>query len=295
MRYFALATDYDGTLARDGIVNGETATALQRLRASGRKLVLVTGRRLSDLLDTFDRIDLFDLAVIENGAVLYNPVAGKERALADAPHPAFADLLRKRGVEPLGVGHVIVATVDTHKETVLDTIAELGLELQIIFNKGALMVLPAGINKATGLAAALSELGLSSHNVAGVGDAENDHAFLSACECAAAVHNALGSLAEKADLVTRSDHGEGVIELIDHILDNDLADLELEMSYRNILLGRRVSDGAEVSVPPYGTSILVAGTSGGGKSTLTTGVLERLRAAKYQFLAIDPEGDYQSF
>jgi hydroxymethylpyrimidine pyrophosphatase-like HAD family hydrolase len=294
MRYFALATDYDGTLARHGIVNEGTIAALQRLRASGRRLVLVTGRRLLELLDTFGRTDLFDLAVIENGAVLYHPENRQERALADAPHPAFVDLLRSRGV-PLGVGHVIVATIDAYKETVLDAIAELGLELQIIFNKGALMVLPAGVNKATGLAAALGELGLSAHNVAGIGDAENDHAFLSACECGVAVHNALSSLMEKADFVTRSNHGDGVVELIDHMLDNDLADLEPKLSYRNILLGRRVSDGSEVSVPPYGDNILVAGTSGGGKSTLTTGVLERLREAKYQFLAIDPEGDYQTF
>ena len=60
----------------------------------------------------------------------------------------------------------------------LDTIRDLGLELQVIFNKGAVMVLPAGVNKASGLAAALADLGLSPHNVVGVGDAENDHAFL---------------------------------------------------------------------------------------------------------------------
>jgi hydroxymethylpyrimidine pyrophosphatase-like HAD family hydrolase len=294
MRYFALATDYDGTLARHGIVNENTIGALQRLRSSGRRLILVTGRRLHELLDTFGRTDLFDIALIENGAVLYRRETGQEQPLADSPHPAFIDLLRKRGV-PLAVGHVIVATVDTYKETVLDTIAELGLELQIIFNKGALMVLPAGVNKATGLATALAELGLSAHNVIGIGDAENDHAFLSACECGVAVHNALGSLMERADFVTRSDHGEGVVELIDHVLDNDLADIQPKLSHRNILLGRRVSDSSEVSVPPYGPIILVAGTSGGGKSTLTTRVLERLREAKYQFLAIDPEGDYQTF
>jgi hydroxymethylpyrimidine pyrophosphatase-like HAD family hydrolase len=295
MRYWALATDYDGTLASQGVVNQAAIAALQRLRSSGRRLLLVTGRRLPELLDTFDRIDLFDTAVLENGAVLYQPETKVERLLAGAPHPAFIELLRKRDVQPLGVGHVIVATTVAHKETVLATIAELGLELQIIFNKGAVMVLPAGVNKATGLAAALNELGLSAHNVAGIGDAENDHAFLSACECGAAVHNALGSLMAKADFVTRSDHGEGVIELIDYILDNDLADLEPKLSYRNILLGRSVTASSEVSVPPYGLNVLVAGTSGGGKSTLTTGFIERLRDARYQFLVIDPEGDYQTF
>ena len=59
----------------------------------------------------------------------------------------------------------------------LETIRDLGLEFQITFNKGAVMVLPAGVNKASGLAAAIGELGLSPLKVVGVGDAENDHAF----------------------------------------------------------------------------------------------------------------------
>ncbi len=59
------------------------------------------------------------------------------------------------------------------------------------------MVLPAGVNKASGLAAALARLQLSPLNVVGIGDAENDHAFLRACGCAVAVANAL--LMVKAD------------------------------------------------------------------------------------------------
>jgi len=49
------------------------------------------------------------------------------------------------------------------------------------------MVLPAGINKASGLPAALARLRLSPLNVVGIGDAENDTAFLQACGCAVAV------------------------------------------------------------------------------------------------------------
>ena len=48
MRYFALATDYDGTLATHGVVRDSTLRALERFVASGRKLVLVTGRQLDD-------------------------------------------------------------------------------------------------------------------------------------------------------------------------------------------------------------------------------------------------------
>ncbi len=81
------------------------------------------------------------------------------------------------------------------------------------------MVLPAGINKASGLAAALARLRLSPLNVVGIGDAENDHAFLRACGCAVAVANALPMVKEDADLVASMPRGAGVAETIGRILD----------------------------------------------------------------------------
>jgi 3-deoxy-D-manno-octulosonate 8-phosphate phosphatase KdsC-like HAD superfamily phosphatase len=57
-------------------------------------------------------------------------------------------------------------------------------------------------------------MGLTPHEVAGVGDAENDHAFISQCECGVAVANALVAVKEHADYVTRGDHGSGVSQLI---------------------------------------------------------------------------------
>jgi hydroxymethylpyrimidine pyrophosphatase-like HAD family hydrolase len=226
MRYLALACDYDGTLAADGRVSQETVAALVRLRASGRKLILVTGRQLDDLLSVFPHSSLFDRIVAENGALLYQPCVGLETMLADPPPQAFVRALRVRGVQPLSAGRVIVATRQLHEAAVLQVIRELGLELRIIFNKGAVMVLPPGVNKATGLAAALRELNLSAHNVVGIGDAENDHAFLSLCGSAVAVANALPALKERATFVTRGEEGTGVTELIDEMIANDLSQWE---------------------------------------------------------------------
>src|SRR4029453_10028158 len=125
----------------------------------------------------------------ENGAVIHRPATRETRALAERPPERFAELLRERKVSPLSVGDVIVATWQPHEETVLEAIRACGLELQVIFNKGAVMVLPSGVNKAVGLAAALAEMKLSPHNAVGIGDAENDHAFLAPCECSVAVPN----------------------------------------------------------------------------------------------------------
>jgi hydroxymethylpyrimidine pyrophosphatase-like HAD family hydrolase len=222
MRFHALATDYDGTIAHDGIVDDATLAALARAKKSGRKLVLVTGRELADLLAVFPRMDLFDRAVMENGATVYDPATRETRVLAEPPPAKFAATLKARGVTPLSTGHVIVATVEPHEETVLKVIHELGLELQVIFNKGSVMVLPSGVNKATGLAAALTELGLSPHNAVGVGDAENDHALLRMCGYSVAVANALPALKETAHMVTKGMRGAGVAELIDLMLIDKL-------------------------------------------------------------------------
>jgi HAD superfamily hydrolase (TIGR01484 family) len=92
---------------------------------------------------------------------------------------------------------VIIATWRPQEARVLEIIREFGLELQIIFNKDAVMLLPSGVNKSSGSQAALDELRLSPYNVVGIGDAENDHAFLDCCECAVAVANAIPSLKER--------------------------------------------------------------------------------------------------
>jgi len=79
MRYAVLATDYDGTLATQGHVDAPTPAALEKVRQSGRKLILVTGRHLPDLQSVFSGLDLFDRAVLENGALLYAPETKQER------------------------------------------------------------------------------------------------------------------------------------------------------------------------------------------------------------------------
>lgn len=224
MRYLALATDYDGTIAHDGVVDKPTLDALCRLRGTGRRLILVTGRELDDLFATFAHCSLFDRVVAENGALLYRPDTGESRVIAPPPPPALVSELVRRGV-PVSVGRSIVATVEPHEHAVLAAIRDLGLEWHVIFNKGSVMALPSGVTKATGLAPALEELGVPADRTVGVGDAENDHAFLRLCGVAVAVANALPAVKAAADLVTAGARGAGVAELIDRWLADDLANV----------------------------------------------------------------------
>ncbi len=291
MRYLALVTDYDGTLSSGDRLSEQVISALERLRVSGRRAILVTGRQLDDLLAVCPCAQLFDLVVAENGAIVYDPASKEETRLANPPSKLLIQNLQARGVTPLEIGQVLVATHEPHRATVQDVIWELGLEAQVIGNRGAVMVLPAGVNKATGLEYALRELGLSRHEVVGVGDAENDHSFLERCECAVAVANAAPSIKQIAAFVTKAENGNGVIELIDELIANDLCRLQDSLPQHWILLGKRV-DGSAVQLSPYGHNILVAGPSGSGKSTLAAGIIERLIDKDYQVCIVDPEGDY---
>src|SRR5215217_3413596 len=131
-----LATDYDGTIATHGTVDPDTLHTLRRLRDAGGTLMLVTGRELPQLKQVFPELPLFHIVVAENGALLYWPETGKERPLCDPPEESFVRALKDRGVKPLSVGRVIVATYEPHETVVLQTIRDLGLERQVIFNKG---------------------------------------------------------------------------------------------------------------------------------------------------------------
>jgi HAD superfamily hydrolase (TIGR01484 family) len=291
MRNLALVAAYDGTLATDGTLSSAAALALERLRVSGRRAILVTGRRVDDLMRVCSRMQMFDLVVAENGAVVYDPQSHESTLLASPPARRLIERLRERGVQPLEVGAAVVATQGPHHAVVIEVIRELGLELQVIFNRSAVMVMPSGVNKATGLEVALARLGLTRHEVAGIGDAENDHSFLDRCECAVAVVNAVPALMESVAFVTQAPNGDGVAELVDELIATDLRRMEGKLQQHLIRLGSR-TDGSEVCIPPYGRNLLIAGPSGSGKSTLAAGIIERLAGKEYQVCIVDPEGDY---
>ena len=209
-----LAADFDGTLATDGVIDAPALNALKQFRSGGGKLVLVTGRELGDFDAMRTPLELFDRVVAENGAVIFDPASGAEEILASPPDEKLVNELRRRGVEPLSMGRVIVATWEPHEHVVLQVIKDLGVGYNVIFNKGAVMLLPAGVDKSLGLKSALAALQLDARFIIGVGDAENDHAFLQLCGLSVAVSNAIPALKAEADFVTSADRGRGVTELL---------------------------------------------------------------------------------
>ena len=291
MRYLGLVTDYDGTLATGGAMSSVVAEGLERLRKSGRHAIMATGRKLDDLLAICPYVDLFSYVVAENGALLYEPRSRESTLLADPLPDGFLSAVQDANIAPLEIGKVILATHVPNQDRILQIIRELGLELKITFNRTAVMVLPTGINKAYGTKYALRKLGMSPHEIVGVGDSENDHSLLQLAECPVAVANALDAIKDVAAFVTKASAGEGVVELIDELIANDLKLIDARLIHRHIQLGTRL-DETVVRVPPYGPNILVAGPSGSGKSTFAAGFIERLIEKSYQVCVLDPEGDF---
>jgi hydroxymethylpyrimidine pyrophosphatase-like HAD family hydrolase len=291
VRYTALACDYDGTIAIDGRVPRHVLAALNRVAASGRTLTLVTGRMLDELIPLFPEIELFDRVIAEDGGVIYNPDTGEVRRLADPPSVALIAELQEAGVTPLSIGQVILGTWRPNETAAIEALRSVGLEHQIIFNKDAIMIVPPGVNKATGLNIALDELEISLRNTVAIGDAQNDHSFLRACEFAVAVSDAVPVIREEADWVTSGAAGVGVVELIDQLLVDDLKSCECGQRHAGVRLGR-APDGSPLYVAPNRENVLLVGPSGSGKSRALLGIVERAVELGYQVCVIDPEGDY---
>lgn len=286
--FHAVAVDYDGTLTEQRRPAAEVLAALRAVRAGGRMVVLVTGRIPSDLRADFPEVDEhFDAIVAENGAVLCRPGSG-DRPIATPVDPALEEAIRARGI-PVTRGLVLVATDARWGDAVNEEIARLGLEVQIIRNRGALMVLPTGVTKGTGVSRVLEELGLSRHSAVGIGDAENDHSLLAACEVGVAVANAIPSLEARADVVLATADGRGVSEFL---LGPFLAGLPgLEPRHWRVTLGRE-PDGTPVAIPASGVNIEIYGATGTGKSYLAGLIAEQLIDMRYLLCVIDLEGDH---
>ena len=291
MRLAAFAVDFDGTLTRDGRLGSDVRDAIASVRERGVKVILVTGRRLDDLFRSAGNVDCFDAVVAENGAVLHFPGRGQTIPLAPAPAAVFLDELRRRSIA-FDVGASVVETDASCAPSVIDAIRALQQPLVIIFNRGRLMALPPAVAKSTGLQRALWTLRLSLHNTIGIGDAENDHDLLAACEIGAAVAWGSPPLLAAADEVIDGDGPSAVGRyLIEAAGRPRLATARL--AHRSLLLGRE-HRGDPIRLAIRGRSILITGEPGTGKSWLAGLLCEQLILQGYSLAVVDPEGDYGS-
>ena len=226
MRHRVLACDYDGTLANgEAAVSEATIEALQRVAASGMRLVLVTGRTEEELRSVFDPGSLFEVIVVENGAVYIDVATGEERLLAPRVPRRLVDEFERTGVSPLVIGRVLCSTSWTQAPKLSAAIARLGVDRQVVRNRGSAMVIPPGISKRTGIEAALRAIGELPSVTVAVGDGENDVALFAVAGVSVAVANAVDVLKARADVVLTEPNGKGIQALAEALVAGDLGAL----------------------------------------------------------------------
>lgn len=291
MKFLVLALDFDGTIAQNDVLDPGVRKAIAELRGQGIVVILVTGRILSDLRRVTGDLHFADAVVAENGAVIEFPDSGYSTVLAQPPPPSLLAELHEQNI-PCAIGQSIVEADTREAPRILAVIQRLELPMVLVFNRGRVMVLPQAISKATGLRKALAFLRLSEHNAVAIGDAENDHELLRACEVGVAV--AWGSEALKvfADYVLPGKGPSAVADYIRGLAQRGRMPIPLK-TRRHLLLGH-TEEGRPLALEVKGRNVLVAGDPKSGKSWVTGLLCEQLILYGYTLCILDPEGDYTS-
>lgn len=290
MKFRVLALDYDGTIAQDGRLNPEVRAAIVEARSRGLVVVLVTGRIFEDLRQVAGELSFLDAVVAENGGHIVFP-NGTSRLLGQPPPANFVQEVRRRGVS-ISVGQCVVEADASAAPAILSVIREMELPLLLLFNRGRLMVLPQGVCKGAGLRAALSALRLSVHNAIGIGDAENDHDLLAACELGVAAGWGSKTLQASADEVLA---GSGPAAVAGYVR-RTMGELRLpreRAGHYQLSLGT-FENGLALAFPLRGRNVLIAGDPRSGKSWVAGLVCEQMILQGYSVCVIDPEGDYRT-
>lgn len=284
----ALAIDFDGTAAKNGQIAPDLMAALGKARSVGISTILVSGRILDDLRSLGTDFSAFDAVVAENGAILWFPPRGGLKQVGASPPDSLLIELRRRGI-PFHCGAVVIGTSVHHVSAVIEILRQSGLDLQLVLNREALMLLPSEVNKGTAIRRALDELELSERNLIAFGDAENDHPMLQLAEIAVAAHDAVPGIAAAADVHLTVPNGAGLARYIFELLDNKAT---APTPPRQDLLIGYDAEKAPVRIAASGINMLISGDPRSGKSWLTGLLVELLLDGGYRLCLIDPEGNY---
>ena len=291
MKLLAIALDYDGTIAKDNKLDDRVRDAIGLLRAKNIVVLIVTGRIMEDLRRVAGDLHFVDGVVAENGAVVEFTDSGYSKVLGSPPPARFLEAMRAEGIS-FQAGQSIVESDASDAPRLLAIIQRLELPLVLVFNRGRVMVLPQAISKATGLYEALRILRLSPHNALAIGDAENDHELLRACEVGVAVEWGSEALKAAADYILPGAGPTAVGAYLQAFAMKQ--ELPVPVKTRRKLQLGYTDDGKPLALAVRGRTMLLVGDTKSGKSWVAGLLCEQLIMYGYTLLVIDPEGDYTS-
>ena len=214
-----ISVDVDGTLY-DGVgVAEEAVDALRQARTNGHAIVIVTGRRWEELGHVVPEIvALTDRVVCEEGGVMVAVNSGEITLLADPVEPNLLAALLVADVPGLDVGHVVIGAPTSWLEVVTEARNSVNSNRAIITNKGSIALVPAGCNKASGLRAAITDLGFARFSILAIGDASNDLSMFEIATIGVGVANADDAVRAAGVRLTTASFGSGVAEAVRRFL-----------------------------------------------------------------------------
>lgn len=294
MQFKIIATDLDGTIALNDKVDSKTWNVLEQAKKAGFKVILVTGRRLNDITQIGPFDDLCEAIVAEDGAAIFFPATNS--VILPFGQVAPEVILELQSLQiPFEKGMAIASTWIPHDQAIAKVLATTGYAAHMEFNKGAVMIMPPGATKGSGLSIAVRELGYSIHNVVSFGDAENDRSLFDQSELSVAVSNATQSIKELADISLSESNGQGVRNFIQKLMAGKIPKYLKARPTRQITLGQMKHSNLALNPLTFTMKNLgIFGASGTGKSWLSGLLAEEMMRLEYQLFIIDPEGDYRS-
>ncbi|MEZ5489000.1 MAG: HAD hydrolase family protein [Gammaproteobacteria bacterium] len=290
MRLRVIATDYDGTIAIDGVLDPAIREAIALARQRGVLVVIVTGRIYSELRNVAGCLDFVDGVVAENGAVAALP-NGHVTVFGASPPLSLITKLSERCID-FKVGRCVIEMDADFADVAIALIREMELPLTISFNRSRMMLLPPSISKASGLRHLLDTFNVSIHNAIGIGDAENDHELLTCCEHGVAVSWGSARLRESADFVLEGNGPAAVAGYIERVSSEIRLPSETS-TYRKVVL-EEIEGKAPFQISIRAHNVLIAGDTKSGKSWLAGLLAEQQILKGYTVYVFDPEGDYSS-
>ncbi len=278
MHYVAIAAGFDGTLAQEGACDARCIHALRLLSASGRRLILVSGRELRDLLERMPEMGVFDFVVAENGAVLYRPSTRESAILGQAPSELLLHELHRERIGPLSVGNAVIRTPRRNRERVSRTLHRLELDIQLVEDRAALMMVPADVSPVCGVQAALSEMGVSPRNLLAIGDYTADSGLFRFAQCSIAVAHEGTEAKTIADRTTRAQRCDGFLEVASELLSGEAG----EVPRRHRISVHLNDDDKQLMFAPGNDSLVICGTNPAAKAWLCQRIAAEMLSRTYQ-------------
>ena len=218
-------SDYDRTFTDATLrVEPGLVDAILRLKRKGTLFSIVSGRKYDFMYDLYQNLEgVVDSFIAENGCVGFANGSKHWIACADGREEMLARL-GSLGV-PFDAGDVVVSVHRDYEREVDQILAPLP-QMHVVKNVDSLMILPAGVSKATGIRWLMGVYGLTTRQMACIGDAENDLEMRGLCTLMGAVCNALPAVKRESDYICKHDFGFGLKEFLEYIEARRIKNIE---------------------------------------------------------------------